>query len=70
MKTFVISQFSYCPLVWRFHSGKFNNRFNNIRERALRLAYRDYKATFRELIKQRQFCDSTPKKTSPMKYLK
>ena len=41
MKSFVIPQFSYCPLVWMFHSRKMNNRINHIHERALRLAYKD-----------------------------
>ena len=29
MKSFVISQFSYCPLVWMFHSKRMNNRINH-----------------------------------------
>ena len=28
MKTFVISQFNYCPLVWMFHCRKLNHRIN------------------------------------------
>ena len=28
MKTFALSQFNYCPLVWIFHSRKLNNRTN------------------------------------------
>ena len=32
MKSFVISQFSYCPLVWMFCSKKMNNRINHTRE--------------------------------------
>ena len=39
MKTFIISQFSYCPLVWMFHSRKTKNRVNKIHEKALRLVY-------------------------------
>ena len=39
MKAFITSQFSYCPLIWMFHSRTLNNRINNIRERALRLIY-------------------------------
>ena len=37
MKTFVESQFNYCPLVWMFHSRHINERINNIHERALRV---------------------------------
>ena len=36
MKTFVISQFKYCQLVWMFHSSKLNHRINSIHERALK----------------------------------
>ena len=37
MKSFVESQFSYCPLIWMFHSRTLNNRINKLHERALRL---------------------------------
>ena len=37
LKTFVESQFSYCPLVWMFCSRKMNMKVNYIHERALRL---------------------------------
>ena len=45
MKAFICSQFGYCPLVW-----KINNRVNSLHERALRVVYRDYNATFSELL--------------------
>ena len=35
MNTFVMSQFSYCPLIWIFHDRRINNKVNNIHERAL-----------------------------------
>ena len=38
--------------VWVFHSRKLNNRINNIHKRALRIVYRDYKSTFKQLLKQ------------------
>ena len=50
MKSFILSQFGYCPLVWMFHSRKLNNRINSIHERALRLVYKDSKSTFTELL--------------------
>ena len=50
MKSFINSQFGYCPLVWMFHSRKLNNRINNIHERALRLVFDDYNSTFQELL--------------------
>ena len=39
MKAFITSQFSYCSLIWMFHSRNLNNKINQIHERALRLVY-------------------------------
>ena len=33
MNAFITSQFSYCPLVWMFHSRTLNNRINKIHEK-------------------------------------
>ena len=52
MKTFITSQFSYCPLIWMFHSRTLNNRINNIHERALRLTYKDNQSSFKELLEK------------------
>ena len=41
MKSFIESQFSYCPLVWMFHNRVLNNRINKLHERGLRLVYKD-----------------------------
>ena len=43
MKAFVSSQFSYCPLIWMFHSRKMEHRINSIHKRALKLVYQDSK---------------------------
>ena len=37
MKSFVTSQFGYCPLIWMFHSRRLNSKINFIHERALRI---------------------------------
>ena len=50
MKTFVESQFNYCPLIWMFHSRRLNNKINNVYEKALRIFYSDFKSTFQELL--------------------
>ena len=53
MKAFITSQFSYCPLVWMFHSRTLNNRINKIHERALRLAYKNETfLSFDDLLKR------------------
>ena len=50
MKAFVESQFSYCPLIWMFHSRGLNNKINRIHERALRITFNDKSSTFQELL--------------------
>ena len=52
LKTFIESQFSYCPLIWMFSSRTMNNKINHIHERALRLVYQDYKTSFEDLLKK------------------
>ena len=56
-KSFVESQFKYCPLIWMFHSRHTNNKINRLHERALRIVYNDYQSTFEQLlINDRSFC--------------
>ena len=50
MKSFIISRFSYCSLIWMFHSTQLNNNINSIHERALRITYQDNTSMFQELI--------------------
>ena len=51
MKAFVSSQFSYCPLIWMFHSRKMEHRINSIYKRALKLVYQDSRdIIFQELL--------------------
>ena len=52
MKSFIESQFSYCPLIWMFHSRKLNARINRLHERGLRLVYKDTHLTFEELLRK------------------
>ena len=50
MKSFVTSQFSYCPLIWMFHSRRLNNKINSIQERPLRITYQNNTLTFHKLL--------------------
>ncbi len=50
MKTFIQSQFNYCPLVWMFHNRTLNHKINRLHERALRIVYKDETLTFQELL--------------------
>ena len=51
MRSFIMSQFSYCPLIWMCHSRKIN-QINKLHERALRLVYNDKSSSFRELLER------------------
>ena len=52
MNIFVLSQFSYCPLIWMFHDRKIEQKINKMRERVLRIAYRNNTSQFKELLEQ------------------
>ena len=52
MKSFIISQFGYCSLIWMNHSTLLSNKINRIHERALRIVYRDKKSKFDELLEK------------------
>ena len=47
-KTFVESQFNYCPLIRMFHSRYLNNKIKIVHQKALRIVYFDYKSTLQE----------------------
>ena len=50
LNSVVMSNFSYCPLIWLFCSKVANNEINRTHKRALRTLYRDYESTFEELL--------------------
>ena len=52
LNTVFISQFSFCPLVWMFHSLGKNNNIYRIHERCLRIIYNDKKSTFYEFLEK------------------
>ena len=48
INSFVTSHFSYCPLIWMFHSQRMQHRISKIYERALHLIYPfDSKLTYK-----------------------
>ena len=49
MKTFIESQFSYCPLRWMFHDRIVNKKINHLHERGLRIFQKDYVNSFGRL---------------------
>ena len=54
MKSFIESQFGYCPLSWMFHSRSLTSHINRLHERGLRLVAKDSQLTFEGLLRKDQ----------------
>ena len=52
LKAVVLSNFSYCPLIWLFCSKTANNDSNRTHKCALRILYKDYKSTFEDFFER------------------
>ena len=52
MKTFIESQFNYCPLLWMCHSRILNGKINKLHERALRVVYKGDNLTFQQMLEK------------------
>ena len=52
MNAFFKSQFSYCPLVWMYHSRANNNKINRLHEPCLRIIYSDKQSSFQTLLEK------------------
>ena len=52
MNAFFNSQFSYCPLIWMFHSRLINNKINRLHERCPRIVYSDNQSSFEEFLEK------------------
>ena len=50
MKTFIKSQFGYCPLVWKFCGRQENNGINHLHERVLKIVYDVNESSFENLF--------------------
>jgi hypothetical protein len=50
--SFILSNFSYCPLTWHFCSEKNTQKMEKLQKRALRFIYNDYKSTYDELLEK------------------
>ena len=50
MKAYFMAQFSYCPLIWMFHSRTVKNEINKLHGRCLRIVYGDNTWSFEELL--------------------
>ena len=49
-RSYILSNFNYCPLVWHFCSKSNLTKIEKIQERALRFVYRDYSSKYEQLL--------------------
>ena len=49
-KSFIMSNFSYCPLIWMFTSKTSLSKLENIQKRALRFVLDDYQSGYTDLL--------------------
>ena len=50
-KSFITSNFNYCPLIWHFCSQSSTKKLEKNQERALRFIYNDHSSTHHDLLK-------------------
>ena len=58
-KSFILSNFSYCPLVWHFCCKTDTDRMERIQKRALRMVLDDYESDYETLLQKANTCMST-----------
>tara|TARA_B110001454_G_C12716814_1_gene432912 strand:- start:83 stop:3097 length:3015 start_codon:yes stop_codon:yes gene_type:complete len=51
-RTFVLSQFNYCPLVWHFCGNGSIHKMEKIQERVLRFVHNDYETNYKILLER------------------
>ena len=49
-RSFILSNFTYCSIVWHFCGSINNNKMEKIQERALKIVYDDYDSEYHDLI--------------------
>ena len=52
MKSFILSNFNYCPLVWHFCSKTDTDRMERIQKRVLRMVLDDYESDYEALLQK------------------
>ena len=54
-RSFISSNFSYCPVVWMFCGKKNSNKLEKLQERALRFVFDDSTSSYIDLLKRGNF---------------
>ncbi len=51
-RSYILSKFNYCPLVWHFCGIQNSRNMEKIQEWALRFVYEDYESTYDILLQK------------------
>ena len=52
INSFLLSNFNYCPLVWKLTNMKSVHKIDNIYKRTLRFMLNDYESSYEDLLKR------------------
>ena len=52
LSSFIISHFSYCPLIWMFCSKKYTKKINAVHEGSLQIIKNDYETFYLLLLEE------------------
>ena len=52
LSSFIISHFSYCPLIWMFCSKKYTKKINAVHERSLQIIRNNYESLYSLLLEE------------------
>ena len=52
IKSFILSNFNYCPLVWHFCSKRDMDKMEKIQKRALRMVLDEYESDYETLLQK------------------
>jgi len=52
VRTYVLSHFNYCPLVWHFCGNGSIHKMEKIQERALRFVFNDYTSEYKDMLQR------------------
>ena len=52
IKSYIISNFNYCPKLWIFSTAKFLTKIESLQKRAVRFLYNDYSISYEDLLEK------------------
>ena len=62
INSYFMANFNYCPLVWMFSSAVSLKKIKNLQKRALRLLYKSYNTSYKDLLLESVFSSMNVKR--------